>query len=334
MKVFLYSEAQKLIQKSGIGKTLSQQIEALRQNGVKTTLDPKDSYDIIDINTVFLRSRSMAKKVRTMGKPVVYHAHSTQEDFRNSFVGSNLLAPFVKKWLKSTYLLGDSIVTPTPYAKKLLQSYGIKKPIHCVSNGANLEFFKYSDEKAKNFRNRYNYKDTDKVIMSVGLYIQRKGILDFVEMAKRMPEYKFIWFGYTPLYSIPAKIRRAVKAEYPNLIFAGYQPSELLCEAYCGADLFWFPTYEETEGIVLLEALASKQNVLIRDIPIYEDWLTDGVNVYKGKNQDDFEEKIRQIVEGNLPDLTQQGYHVAEQRSLKEVGRQLKDIYTSLLDSK
>lgn len=41
--------------------------------------------------------------------------------------------------------------------------------------------------------------------MGVGLYIERKGILDFVELAKRLPEYKFIWFGYSSLAYSPKK---------------------------------------------------------------------------------------------------------------------------------
>ena len=36
----------------------------------------------------------------------------------------------------------------------------------------------------------------------------------------------------------------------------------------------------KTEGIVVLEALASKQNVLVRDIPVYNGWLEDSKNCY------------------------------------------------------
>ncbi len=51
----------------------------------------------------------------------------------------------------------------------------------------------------KTFRYHYGYSDTDKIIMSAGLIIKRKGILDFIELAKRMPEYQFIWFGTADL---------------------------------------------------------------------------------------------------------------------------------------
>ena len=40
-------------------------------------------------------------------------------------------------------------------------------------------------------------------------------------------------------------------------------------DAYSGSDLFFFPTLEETEGIVMLEAMAMETPVLTRYIPVY-----------------------------------------------------------------
>ena len=42
--------------------------------------------------------------------------------------------------------------------------------------------------------------------MSAGLIIKRKGILDFIELAKRMPEYQFIWFGTADLRFVGKEI--------------------------------------------------------------------------------------------------------------------------------
>ena len=49
MKVLLYSENQKTFKKSGIGHALLQQKEALEQNGIEVTFNPKDSYDIYQL---------------------------------------------------------------------------------------------------------------------------------------------------------------------------------------------------------------------------------------------------------------------------------------------
>ena len=332
MKVLLNSDKMDTIEKSGVGRAIKHQMKALELNNVDYTTDPNDDYDIIHINTIFPESLSRAKKAKKQGKKIVYHAHSTEEDFRNSFTFSNQLAPLFKTWLKTCYKIADIIVTPTPYSKRLLENYNIDKPIVAISNGIELDFFKKNEEDGKKFRRDFGFSDDDKIIISVGLYIERKGILDFVELAKRFPEYKFVWFGYLSLNLVPPKIRKAVETELPNLYFPGYVPREELRKAYSGANLFLFPTLEETEGIVLLEALASKIPVLIRDIPIYEGWFVDGENVYKASDLETFEQKIKGILEGELPNLTEQGYKVAEERDIKNIGKQLKELYESLLE--
>ena len=96
-------------------------------------------------------------------------------------------------------------------------------------------------------------------------------------MAKRMPDIIFLWFGGGNNALIPAEIKKAVAEKPENVIFAGFQSSGILRDAYCGADAFAFFSYEETEGIVVLEALSCEIPVIVRDIPVYEGWLTDGL---------------------------------------------------------
>ena len=167
--------------------------------------------------------------------------------------------------------------------------------------------------------------------MAIGLYLERKGILDFVEMAKRMPEYKFIWFGYSPLIFSPRKIRKAVNTKLDNLYFAGYQEPEIIRSAYSGCDVYVFPTLEETEGIPILEALTEKANTVIHDIPIFE-FLEDGKDVYKAKNINEYEEKIRGIIDGKLPSLVENGYKKVLDREIKKVGKELIEVYKKVLE--
>ena len=130
-------------------------------------------------------------------------------------------------------------------------------------------------------------------MISAGHLIHRKGIEDFLEWQK-MPDI-FSMVGRNNAL-IPAEIKKAVAEKPENVIFAGFQPSGILRDAYCGADAFAFFSYEETEGIVVLEALSCEIPVIVRDIPVYEGWLTDGEQVRKASNLDSYEQAVRDIL--------------------------------------
>lgn len=332
LKILLYAQGLKVIGKSGLGKAIQHQQKALKYVKVPYTLNLHDNYDILHINTYFLKSYFLAKKAKKNGKKIVYHAHSTEEDYKDGFIFAKQTSKFFKKWLVKCYALGDVIITPTNYSKKLLKGYkGLEdKKIVAISNGIDTDFFKSNENYKKSFKKRYKYNEDDKIIIGIGLYIRRKGIVDFVELAKRLPEYKFIWFGESPLAAATEDVKSAVRTKLNNLKFAGHVEQKLIREALGGCDLYLFPTLEETEGIPIFEAFAMKCKAIIRDIPIFDELLEDGKIVYKAKDVDQFEKKIKKILNNQLPDLTNKGYEIAKERDIKNVGKKLKEVYESL----
>jgi len=330
MRVLLYSEGLRFIAKSGVGKAVRHQEQALTVNHVPCQINGSHfHYDVVHINTIGPLSVMKANMARLRGKKVVIHAHSTEEDFRDSFFFANAVSHIFKKWLKFVYRQGDVIVTPTPYSKRLLESYDLDREIIAVSNGINLEKFSYSADRAANFRKIYGFTSEDKIVLSVGLQIKRKGIHDFIELAKKMPDHQFVWCGYTHPKLMTADIRIAIVKAPANAHFPGYLKD--LVGAYSAADVFFMPTYEETEGIVMLEALATKRPVVVRDIPVYEDWLKQGVNCYKGQTNEAFYDLITGITSKELKDTTASGWLVAEERDVDNIGKKLLLIYSSLV---
>ena len=64
---------------------------------------------------------------------------------------------------------------------------------------------------------------------------------------------------------------------------------------------------------------------------IFDDWLKDGINVYKAKTLDEFEDKIEKIINKELPSLGDEAYKVAIDRDIKKIGEQLKEVYEEVL---
>ena len=336
MKVLLYTEGLKVIGVSGLGKAVKHQIKALELENIPYTTDINATYDIAHINTYFLKSYFLAKKLKKKGIKIVYHAHSTEEDYRDGFIFGHLTSKLFKWWIIKCYKFGDIIVTPTEYSKNILEHYkGLEnKKIVAISNGLELDFFKPDKSYRNSFLKRYGYKNDDKVIVGIGIYSRRKGIVDFVELAKRLPEYKFIWFGSSPIAAATSDVKKALKEseKMSNIKFPGHVPQEMIREALGGCDLYLFPTYEETEGIPIIEACAMETNTIIRDIPIFN-YLEDGVNVYKAKDVDEFEDKIKRFLNGELKSVSKGAREIAKKCDIKTVGKELKEVYLEVLNT-
>ena len=251
------------------------------------------------------------------------------EDFRGSFRGSGKLAPLFRRWITFCYGLGDVVLTPTDYSRRLLEGYGLKPPVYSISNGVDTDFFAPDPSRRASFRRRWGLQEGERAVISVGHTIARKGLPEFLDLAAQMPDVRFLWFGWTDPCLIPAEVREAMEQAPENVTFAGFVDRETLREAYCGADVFAFMSHEETEGIVVLEALACGIPTVVRDIPVYDNWLQDGRSVYKAATLDQFESRLKDMLAGHLPSLKDGGMAVAEARSLRQIGQGLCRIYAS-----
>lgn len=327
MEVYLYQGGKNIVAKSGIGQAIRHQKKALEKAGVHTVSKFGKRTKIMHVNTIFPDSVFAAMRAKRKGIKVIWYAHSTMEDFKASFCGSDFFAPLFKRWICFCYSLGDIIITPTAYSRQLLLRYGLKKKIYSLSNGVDTDFFQPNQLRGASFRKKYHIKEDEKVVISVGHMIERKGILDFIGLAKRMPEVRFLWFGHTDSKLIPAHVKRAISHAPDNLTFAGYVDQSELRDAYCGADAFAFLSREETEGIVVLEALACEIPTVLRDIPVYAGWLRDGKQVYKVQSAEDAKEKLKDIFTKDQTQLIENGRKTAESRGLERIGIRLKRIY-------
>lgn len=332
MKVLLYFENEEKIKTSGIGRALRHQIKAVTSAGLEYTLSPKDDFDIAHINTYFPHSKRLLKKLKKRNIPAIVHGHSTLEDFRNSFKLWKVMALWFNPNLMWFYKNADFIITPTEYSKRCIDNYKLGTEVIYVSNGIDPEEYRYDELKIKAFKDYFNIKEGQRVVMGVGFPFNRKGIKDFFEIAKKRPEITFIWFGYLQPILISSDVKKAIKHRPKNVIMPGYIDNAIIKGAYRYCECLLFPSYEETEGIVVLEALASSCPVLIRDIGVYSDWLEDGRDCYKAHNNEEFVEKLDYLMSNDNSKIIENGLKLVDERRLEKVGQELKTAYENLLE--
>ena len=334
MKVLVYFEQQGKLKQSGIGRALTHQKQALSLNNVDFTLDKNDNYDIAHINTLFAGSYKLLKKCHKKGMKVIVHGHSTKEDFRKSFRCWKLIAPFFNHMIMKMYKHADAIITPTPYSKGLIENYkGVKCPVYAISNGIMANEYKYNEENLKAFNDYFKFPNDKKVVICAGLYFERKGILDFFDVARKMPDVEFVWFSHLNKWLTQPKILKAIKNRPSNVSMPGYVDIKVLRGAFHRADCYFFPSYEENEGIAVLEAMASGLPIVVRDIGVFSDWLADGVNCFKAKDNAGFIEKINKVFNNDNTSIIENANKVIEERTLDKIGKQLNEVYIKVYNS-
>lgn len=313
----------------GIRTSIQNQRRALATTP-DVTVEPSFSpdADLLHLNLVGPRSLYGLARARRRGLPVVMHAHTTGEDFRDSIRGSNLLAPVVDRYTQAVYRRADRIVAPSPYTRDLLGGKGLGTPISVVSNGVDADRLEgWEDLQPEAGRDRFT-------VVNLGLVFERKGLPAWTDTARRLPEVDFRWYGPELPGLLRARgTRQLVEAAPGNAAFPGY--AEDVRTVFAESDVFFFPTREENQGMSLLEAAWCGRPIVVRDIPTYEDWLEDGVHGLKADDAQGFAAAIDRL-RGD-PDLREElgrnARKMAEDHSLQAVGRDLTAVYRDVLEA-
>ena len=328
MKVCIYLELERWLKHSGMGSAMDNHRKALELNGVEYTHNLKEDFDILHVYMMGLNSLRAIRKARAKEKKVITHAHLTADDFRDSFCFSNEVAPFLRRYLTYFHNQADLVVCPSEYTKNVLIGYGVKKEIKAVSNGVDLDKFKFSAEKRKQFREEFNLDGI--VSLSVGHLFIKKGIATFINTAKKF-QNKFVWIGKRYKGVEDPRTSRIVNGAPSNVIFAGYVKD--IIAGYSGCDIFFFPSFCENQGIVTLEAGACRRPILVRDISVYDGQLVNEVNCLKARTDEEFELQLRRLIEDEQlrRRLAGNAHKLSKEHSLEKVGAQLREVYEYLM---
>lgn len=328
MKVCVFLEGgRRQAWSGGIRRAYENQLKALRVAGVEFTTDPREDFDLLDVHTIGPRSVYLVEKYAGR-RPVVIHGHTTAEDFANSFVMSDSIAPYLGRFLRYYYGKADTVIAPSAYAREVLRRYEVDRPIEVVSNGVDVQRFAPTGRKRLLARSRFGLRGV--VIFAVGLVLLRKGVDTFCEVARLAPALSFVWFGRVHKAVKPETLR-VVESAPENVRFTGYV--EDVTDAYAASDVFFFPSLVENEGIALLEAAAAGRPLVLREAECFADRYLHEENCLKGATAEEFAEHLQRLAgDGELRTrLGEAARSFATRHSLDQVGTRLREIYTRLM---
>lgn len=223
--------------------------------------DKSTDFDIAHFHTFGPQSLIYAKKFK--GKKIIT-SHSTPSLNR----GNVILSTPLSLLYKPLYNLFDHIISVSDKCKReLAVEMKIKKEITTIYNGIDVKKFSPNRAKRKKFRKRYGIDKNEFVVLTVAQRTPRKGIYDFLRLAKKLPQFKFLWVGEFPYKFFSKdyfKIKKAIENKSRNSIFPGFVND--ITEVYSAADVFFMPSYAEGHSVVMLEALSMKLPIVARNL--------------------------------------------------------------------
>jgi glycosyltransferase involved in cell wall biosynthesis len=202
------------------------------------------------------------------GGKKVLTAHSTPR----INIGNIALARFINRRYPKIYRKFDHIITISGPCNDEVTAMVPDVPVTCIPNGVDRAYFHRDEEKRAAFRERFGIPEDREVVLSVAQLTPRKGFYDFLSLSRMFPEKTFIWVGGFPYGALSkdwTRIRRLRRKCSSNVIYPGYVDE--IISPYSAADVFFMPSYAETFGLVILEALSCSLPVIARDIPEFHD---------------------------------------------------------------
>lgn len=220
-----------------------------------------EGYDLVHIQTPFVAHYLGVQLADRLGVARVETYHTFFEEYLFHYVPflpRRWLQAFARRFSRAQSRDVDALIVPSSAMRDRLGEYGVTTPMHVLPTGIPLADFSGGDGAA--FRRAHGIPADRPVLLFVGRVAYEKNI-DFLiralEIALRsVPDLLLVIAGEGPA-SAALKRETARRNLQAHVLFVGYLDRKTtLVDCYCAADAFVFASRTETQGLVLLEAMA------------------------------------------------------------------------------
>ncbi|KRL05299.1 glycosyltransferase family 4 protein [Liquorilactobacillus hordei] len=275
LKIQMFSSATK-VKGQGVGSAYTELIDLLRKKlsgKLEISINKFSRSDISHYHTIdplFFLTTFFPGRGRKIG-----YVHFLPETLEGSLKLPWLIKKIVYRYVIAFYRRMDQLVVVNPIFIKDLEKYGIaKEKITYIPNFVSRDvFFPQGTEDKRSIRASLGINQNKFVVLGVGQVQERKGVPDFIELAKKLPEVQFIWVGGFSFGKITdgyEELKRVVDNPPENLIFPGIVDREKMNDYYNIADVFLLPSYNELFPMSILEAFSTGTPVVLRSLELYE----------------------------------------------------------------
>lgn len=218
-------------------------------------------FDIVHVQTPFVAHYAGLRLARRLGIPAVESYHTYFEEYLGCYLPlrpRSLIRGLARTISRAQGNAVDALVTPSRAMHDKLAAYGVTTPISVIPTGLDLQQFTGGD--GPRFRRAMGIAADRPLLLYVGRVAHEKNI-DFlfeamVEIRRERPHAALLVTGEGPAESHLRRLAARLGI-LDQVIFTGYLDRKgSLLDCYAAADVFVFASHTETQGLVLLEAMA------------------------------------------------------------------------------
>jgi glycosyltransferase involved in cell wall biosynthesis len=239
---------------------------------LRRTLDAAAGrFDLVHVQTPFAAHYAGLGHARRQRLPCIATYHTHFEEYLHNYVPAvpkGLLRALARRLARSQCNALDAVIVPSGAMEETLAGYGVTVPLHRVPTGIPVGHFGGRRHRitSADFRTRFDIPRDGPMALFVGRAAHEKNIGFLLEALphalRQCPTLTLVIAGEGP--ALPALQRQAAALGVGTRVrFVGYLDRRAeLPDCYAAADLFVFASRTETQGLVLLEAMAAGLPVL------------------------------------------------------------------------
>lgn len=327
------------VEGQGVGSAYKEQV-ALVKEGAKDLFDVKindrKDADILHIHTV--DPQNYIKMKRSKGVKVCY-VHFLPDTLDGSIKIPKLFFNTFKKYVIKFYNTADYLVVVNPIFMEELARFGISrdKMVYIPNYVSKEDFYKKSEDEVLAVRKKYAIDEHAFVVLGVGQVQTRKGVLDFVEVAKQMPQLTFVWaggFSFGKITDGYDELKKIVDNPPANVKFLGIVPRSEMNDVFNMSNVLFMPSFNELFPMAILEAVNLEKPLLLRNLELYKDILFE--KYMSGNSVEEFKNLLMKLyTESETYDkYAKYAYDINQYYSKENVLKIWIDFYTGIVKDK
>lgn len=336
IRINMLSSADK-VDGQGVGSAYLEQVALVRESKLfDVHVNDKGKFDIIHSHTI--DPINYVKMKHNKGVNVAY-VHFLPTTLDGSIKLPRPAFKVFKRYVIKFYNLADHLVVVNPIFIKDLVSVGIKKEkIHYIPNYVSKDkFYKMKEKDIIKTKEKYGLENDKFIVLGAGQVQTRKGVKDFVECAKKLPDMTFVWcggFSFGKITDGYDELKTIMENPPKNVKFLGIIPRDDMNALYNICDVLFVPSYNELFPMTILEAVNSETPLLLRDLELYEDILFE--NYLKGKTNKEFIKCLKDLRDNKklYKEYSKKSKSISEFYSKENVLKLWEDFYTDIVKEK